>query len=351
MSVAVLSLTGILARKEEMPKVFIIAEAGVNHNGSFKTAKKMVDVAVSAGADAIKFQTFNAKLLVSKYAPKARYQKIAVGKDESQLEMIKKLELGFNAHKELLRYCYKKKIIFLSSAFDLESVDLLVRLGLKIFKIPSGEITNLPYLRKIGSSGKKIIMSTGMASLKEIKNALDVLLISGTKKENITVLHCNTEYPTPFKDVNLLAMLTIKDKLKVSVGYSDHTLGIEVAIAAVALGASVIEKHFSLNKDMVGPDHKASLDPGELSDLVASIRNIEKALGSGHKKLSLSEAINIGIVRKSIVAARGIKKGELFNDDNLAIKRPGTGITPMKWDYLLGKIAKKDFCKDELIKI
>jgi N,N'-diacetyllegionaminate synthase len=267
-------------RKEKrMSKVFIIAEAGVNHNGSLKISKKMVDAAARAQADAIKFQTFHAPLLVSKFAPKASYQMKTTGSDKSQLEMIKKLELDLNAHKELIRYCGKKKIMFLSSAFDLKSIDFLVSLGLGILKIPSVEITNLPYLRKIGSLRKKIIMSTGMSSLKEIKEAIDVLIMSGTKKENITVLHCNTEYPTPFKDANLLAMLTIKKELGVRVGYSDHTLGIEAAVAAVALGAIVIEKHFTLDKKMPGPDHQASLDHEELKNMVAYIRNIEMELG------------------------------------------------------------------------
>lgn len=334
-----------------MHKVFIIAESGINHNGSLKIAKKMVDAAVSAGADAVKFQTFSADLLVSKYAPKARYQKIATGNEESQLEMLKKLELDLNAHRELLRHCRKKKIIFLSSPFDLKSVDLLARLGLKILKIPSGEITNLPYLRKVGSLRKKIIMSTGMANLKEIKNALDVLLINGTKKENITVLHCNTEYPTLFKDVNLLAMLTIKDKLSVQVGYSDHTLGMEVAIAAVALGASVIEKHFTLDRNMRGPDHQASLEPAELKNMVKMIRNIETALGTSEKKPTDSEKNNLRIVRKSIVAARAIKKGVRFSEENITVKRPGNGISPMKWDEVLGKMAKNKFRPDELLRI
>lgn len=338
-------------KEKRMSKVFIIAEAGVNHNGSLRIAKQMVDVAARAGADAIKFQTFHAHLLVSEFAPKARYQKKTTGRDESQLEMIKKLELDSNAHKELIRYCGNKKIMFLSSPFDLESIDLLARLGLKIFKIPSGEITNLPYLRKIGSLRKKIIMSTGMSSLKEIKEAMDVLVKSGTKKENITVLHCNTEYPTPFKDANLLAILTIKKELGVQVGCADHTLGIEAVVAAVALGAAVIEKHFTLNKNMPGPDHQASVGPEELRNMVASIRNIEMALGSGVKKMSSSEAANAPVVRKSIIAAIDIKKGEVFNENNLTVKRPGTGISPMKWDDVIGKIAKKSFHQDELIKI
>jgi len=338
-------------KERRMSKVFIIAEAGVNHNGSLTIAKKMVDVASSVGADAVKFQTFNAEALVSKYAPKAGYQKIATVKGESQLEMIRKLELGLNAHKELKRYCRAKKIMFLSSPFDLESIDFLAGLGLSTFKIPSGEITNLPYLRKIGSLRRKIIMSTGMATLEEVKDALDVLVKNGTKKKDIIVLHCNTEYPTPFKDVNLLAMLTIRDKFGVKVGYSDHTLGIEVAIAAVALGATVIEKHFTLDRDMLGPDHKASLEPFELKQMVGLIRNIERALGTGIKKPSKSEVKNIAVARKSIVAAIDIKEGEQFNKNSIAVKRPGFGLSPMLWDMVIGRKAKQDFKRDSLIKI
>jgi N,N'-diacetyllegionaminate synthase len=267
-----------------MSKVFIIAEAGINHNGSIEIARKMIDVGVSAGADAVKFQTFKAEKLVSKFALKAEYQKQTTKAEESQLEMVKKLELNFNDYKELKKHCEEKGIIFLSSPFDLESIDFLNEIGLEIFKIPSGEIDNLPYLRKIGSFGKKIILSTGMSNLKEIEDALNILVNTGTRKENITVLHCNTEYPTPFKDVNLLAMLTIKNAFNVSVGYSDHTLGIEVPIAAVALGATVIEKHFTLDRNMEGPDHRASIEPEELKAMIKAIRNIEKALGNGIKK-------------------------------------------------------------------
>ncbi|MFA6357067.1 MAG: N-acetylneuraminate synthase [Candidatus Omnitrophota bacterium] len=333
-----------------MDKVFIIAEAGVNHNGYLKIAKKMVDAAAESGADAVKFQTFNAESLVSKYAPKAAYQKKNTDKGESQLEMIKKLRLDFNAHKELIRYCRIKKIMFLSSPFDLESIDLLSGLGLEIFKIPSGEITNLPYLRKIGSLRKKIILSAGMADLKEIGIALEILISSGTKKSNITVLHCNTEYPTPLEDANLRAMLTIRDKFKVKVGYSDHTLGVEVAIAAVAMGASIIEKHFTLNKKMAGPDHKASLECDELKQMVTLVRNIEKAIGSGIKEPSKSEVKNINLVRKSIVAANNIKKGERFNKNNITVKRPGFGLSPMLWDAVVNKKAKQDFKAGDLIK-
>lgn len=334
-----------------MDKVFIIAEAGVNHNGSLKTAKKMVDAAVRAGADAVKFQTFHAESLVSEFAPKAAYQKKTGDKNESQLRMIKKLELGPDAHKELLRYCRARKIMFLSSPFDLKSIDLLVRMGLKTFKIPSGEITNLPYLRKIGTLQKKIIISTGMSSLAEIKDALDVLVKNGTKKKDITVLHCNTEYPTPFKDVNLSAMVTMKNILGVQVGYSDHTLGIEAVIAAAALGARVIEKHFTLDKKMPGPDQKASLEPVELEQMVSSIRNIERALGNGIKKATKSEKKNIAIVRKSIVAAGDIRKGEQFNKDIITVKRPGFGLNPMLWDRVIGRKAKRDFKAGDLIKI
>ena len=341
-----------LAKKEKkMSKVFIIAEAGVNHNGSLKTAKKIVNAAVQAGADAVKFQTFDAESLVSKYAPKAFYQKKNTDKGESQLEMLKNLELSLDAHKELLAYCRASKIMFFSSPFDFKSIDLLARLGLKILKIPSGEITNLSYLRKIGALRIKIIMSTGMATIAEVKTALDVLVKNGTKKKDIIVLHCNTEYPTPFEDVNLSAMLTMKNKLGVNIGYSDHTLGIEVAIAAVALGASVIEKHLTLDKNMSGPDHKASVSPDELKCMVKAIRNIEKAIGSGLKKPSRSELKNIVVVRKSIVASRKINKGDFFNHENISTKRPGNGISPMELDKILGKKAKRNFKKDEQISI
>jgi N,N'-diacetyllegionaminate synthase len=294
-------------------KTFIIAEAGVNHNGSLELAQKMIDAAVETGADAVKFQTFKAEKIVSRYAPKAKYQKKTTAAGESHLEMIKKLELDAADHQALIDYCKKKNIRFLSSPFDLESIDLLNELGLNIFKIPSGEITNLPYLRKIGALKKEIILSTGMADLGEIEDALDVLIKAGTARKNITVLHCNTEYPTPYEDVNLKAMETMGLAFPgIKVGYSDHTLGIEVPIAAVAMGATVIEKHFTLDKNMEGPDHKASLEPEELKAMVHAIRNIEKALGNGIKKPSPSELKNMPIARKSIVAARNIRKGELF---------------------------------------
>lgn len=334
-----------------LKKIFIIAEAGVNHNGSLLTAKKMIDVAVMSKSDAVKFQTFKAENMVSKFAKKALYQKRTTNPAQSQYEMLKMLEFNFKEYKRLFDYCRKKKIIFISSPFDLESIDLLNRLGVKMFKIPSGEITNLPYLRKIGGLKKKIIMSTGMANLKEIKSALDILISSGTKKSDMTVLHCNTEYPTPFEDVNLRAMLTIKDKFGVKVGYSDHSLGIEIPIAAASLGAQIIEKHFTLDKNMEGPDHKVSLDTGELKAMVKAIRNIEKALGDGVKKVSSSELKNIPMARKSIIAARDIKSGEIFTDKNISVKRPGLGINPMKWDEVIGKIAKKDFKEDELIEL
>jgi N,N'-diacetyllegionaminate synthase len=327
--------------------VFIIAEAGVNHNGSIELAKKLIDVAVLAGADAVKFQTFKAQNIVSKVAPKAPYQMNLTDIKESQFDMIKKLELDISSHKELISYCEVKKIMFLSTPFDLESIDMLNKLKLEIFKIPSGEINNLPYLRHIGSLRKKVILSTGMANIKEVRDALNVLTESGTKKNNITILHANTMYPTPFKDVNLKAMQTIKNELGVDVGYSDHTLGIEVDIAAVAMGASVIEKHFTLDKEMEGPDHKASLDPNELISMVTAIRNIEQAIGSGIKVITKSEKQNIKISRKSIVAKINIKKGDIFSNKNITTKRPGNGISPMKWDLFIGKIAKKDYEVDE----
>lgn len=333
-----------------MNKTFIIAEAGVNHNGSLEMAFQLIDVAVAAGADAVKFQTFKAEKVIAVNAPKASYQKETTGSDKSQLEMVKKLELDEAAHTMLHQHCQHKGIQFLSTPFDLESIDLLERLGLEIFKIPSGEITNLPYLRKLGALKKRLILSTGMANLGEIEAALDVLTESGTPLGNITVLHCNTEYPTPFEDVNLRAMLTIQNAFPgIAVGYSDHTIGIDVPIAAVALGAAVLEKHFTLDRNLPGPDHKASLEPDELKAMVQAIRNIEKALGTGIKKPSPSELKNKPIARKSIVAAFPIKKGETFTDMNITVKRPGIGITPMCWDEILGQVAQKDYEKDEMI--
>ena len=333
-----------------MKKVFIIAEAGVNHNGDINIAKRLIETAAKAGADAVKFQSFKAELVISKNAKKAQYQVQNTG-DESQLEMVKKLELDEKAHDELIAYAKSKNIEFLSTPFDLPSVDLQGKKRIKNKKIPSGEITNLPYLEKIGALGLKIILSTGMAKLGEIEKALEILEFSGTKKDDITVFHANTEYPTPFCDVNLKAMRTIKKAFKVKVGYSDHTKGIEVPIAAVALGASVIEKHFTLDRNMSGPDHKASLEPDELRAMVSAIRNIELALGSGIKTPSKSESKNINIARKSIVASRAIKKGEIFSKDNLAIKRPGSGISPMRWGEVLCSVASRDFSADELIEI
>ena len=332
-----------------MNKVFIIAEAGVNHNGSIELAKKLIDVASESGADAVKFQTFKAEKLVSKNAQKADYQKQTTDTKESQFDMIKKLELDMDTHKELMAYCKTKNIMFLSTPFDHDSIELLNDLGLEIFKIPSGEITNLPYLRHIGKLNKKAILSTGMADIGEIEDALDILILAGTKKENITVLHANTMYPTPMEDVNLKAMVTIGNSFGIAFGYSDHTLGIEVDIAAVALGACCIEKHFTLDCTMEGPDHKASLEPDELKAMVKAIRNIELALGSSVKKPSKSEIPNMQIARKSIVAKIGIKKGEILSEENIAIKRPGSGINPMRWDEIVGTVATKDYKEDELI--
>ena len=329
--------------------VFIIAEAGVNHNGSIELAYKLIDVASVSGVNAVKFQTFKAENLVSKNAQKAEYQKQTTNPSESQFNMLKKLELDTNAHKKLINYCKKKDIVFLSTPFDHESIDLLNELELQIFKIPSGEITNLTYLRHIGSLRKEVILSTGMSTLKEIEEALIILTSAGTSKENITILHANTMYPTPMEDVNLRAMQTIQDKFGVAVGYSDHTLGIEVDIAAVAMGATIIEKHFTINKTMDGPDHKSSIDPEELNAMVSSIRNIEKALGSSIKKPSKSEKPNIIMARKSIVARKSIKKGELFTENNLTTKRPGAGLSPMEWDSIIGKVAKKDYQIDDFL--
>ncbi|RUM75489.1 MAG: N-acetylneuraminate synthase [Sulfurovum sp.] len=330
--------------------VFIIAEAGVNHNGSTEFAKKLIDVAVEAGVDAVKFQTYKAEKLVSKNTKKAQYQKENMdSNDDSQFNMLKKLELDADTHHELIEYCNSKNIMFLSTPFDHDSIEMLDNLGLKIFKIPSGEITNLPYLRHIGSLEKKVILSTGMADMGEIEDALDILINAGTLKKNITVLHANTMYPTPMEDVNLNAMLTIGKAFDVAYGYSDHTLGIEVDIAAVAMGASCIEKHFTLDKTMEGPDHKASLEPDELKAMVKAIRNIELALGNGVKKPSKSEIPNIEVARKSIVTQRPIKKDEIFSEENLTIKRPGNGISPMRWDEIVGTVATRDYEEDELI--
>jgi len=332
-----------------MNSVFIIAEAGVNHNGSVDLAKKLIDVASISGADAVKFQTFKAENLVVKNTQKADYQRQTTDATESQFDMIKKLELDVETHKELIAYCKEKGIMFLSTPFDHESINLLSDLGLKIFKIASGEITNLPYLRHIGSLGKQVVLSTGMSNLEEVGDALNILINAGTSKDNITVLHANTMYPTPMEDVNLNAMLTIQKEFGVDIGYSDHTLGIEVDIAAVAMGASCIEKHFTLDKSMDGPDHKASLEPEELKAMVGAIRNIEKALGSSEKKPSPSETVNIDVARKSIVASQSIKKGDKLSSKNITTKRPGTGISPMKLDAIIGTPAKRDYQMDDLI--
>lgn len=335
----------------EMSRVFIIAEAGVNHNGSLEIAKALVDAAAQAGADAVKFQTFKASNLVSKSAQKADYQKKTTGAAETQHAMLEKLELNEYAHQSIIRHCKNKNILFLSTPFDSESIEMLQSLGMSIYKIPSGEITNLPYLRHVGQLGKEIILSTGMSNLDEIGNALDVLERAGTPRSSVTVLHATTEYPCPIQEVNLNAMLTIHKTFDVRVGYSDHTSGIEVPIAAVALGARVIEKHFTLDRAMDGPDHKASLEPDELNAMVKAIRNIEEALGDGIKRPMTSEVKNKLVVRKSLVASREIKAGEFFNAENIGTKRPGTGISPMLWDEVIGKRASRDFLIDELIEL
>ena len=332
-----------------MEKVYIIAEAGDNHNGDFNTALKLVDVAKRAGADCVKFQTFVTEEIISKYAEMAEYQKKNTGKEESQFEMVKRLELSFDEFRKIKEYCDRVGIQFLSTPFDVKSVDFLNELGVPFFKIPSGEITNYPYLIKIAHTGKPVVMSTGMCEPDEILAAINVLEKNGSGE--ITLLHCNTEYPTPLKDVNLYAMRTMKKMFGKKVGYSDHTKGIEVPVAAVALGACVIEKHFTLDKNMPGPDHKASLEPDELGRMVKNIRNIEIALGDGVKRVSESERKNIAIARKSIVARRNIQEGEILTEENLAVKRPGTGINPMQWMEVLGTRAVRDFKEDELIEI
>lgn len=333
-----------------MNKVLIIAEAGVNYNGSLELAYKMVDEAKKAGADIVKFQTGVPEKVMSKYAEKAEYQKKNTGKaEESQLDMVRKLMLKFEEFVPLKKYCELSGIKFLSTPFDLSSIDFLEELGCDMWKIPSGEITNLPYLLRIAKTGKPIIMSTGMSTLEEVREALNVLKENGAGE--ITLLHCTTEYPAPLKDVNLKAMLTLKDTFGCKVGYSDHTPGIEVPVAAVAMGASVIEKHFTLDRNMEGPDHKASLEPDELAAMVKAIRNVELAIGTGVKEPSESEKKNMAIARKSIIAAKDIKKGEIFTEDNLTTKRPGNGISPMKWNEVIGKTAKRDFGEDELIEL
>lgn len=335
-----------------MNHVTVIAEAGVNHNGSIELAKQLVDKAVEAGVDFIKFQTFKAANLVTKKARQAEYQKNNIGGgDDSQYQMLKKLELTQEEHFELIEYCNQKGVRFFSTAFDFDSIEFLDSLHLGLWKIPSGEITNYPYIKKIAQKQGDVILSTGMSTSEDIQNAVDVLLRWGKTKDQITILHCNTEYPTPFEDVNLRAMLSIKEHIGTQVGYSDHTRGIEVPIAAVALGATVIEKHFTLDRNMSGPDHKASLEPDELKAMVSAIRNIEKALGSSEKKVTDSERKNIAVARKSIVAARNISKGEILTEENLTVKRPGTGISPMRWEEVLGTTAVRDFQEDELVEI
>jgi N,N'-diacetyllegionaminate synthase len=337
-----------------MSKVIIIAEAGVNHNGSLENAFKLIDAAVDAGVDYVKFQTFKSENLVSKSAKKADYQIQNTGNStDSQYEMLKKLELSHENHELLIDYCKQKNIRFFSTAFDLDSLQYLKEIGLDLVKIPSGEITNLPYLRKAAQLFNRVVLSTGMCTMEDIEAAVNVFTEEeAISKENITILHCNTEYPTPMNDVNLKAMLFIQQEFGTDVGYSDHTLGIEVPVAAVALGASVIEKHFTLDNTMDGPDHAASLEPQQLKEMVKAIRNIEQAIsGDGIKKPSESEMKNIEIARKSIVASAPISKGEIFTEDNLTIKRPGTGISPMKWDEVMGKVASKDYSTDDLIEI
>lgn len=329
--------------------VYVIAEAGVNHNGRLDLAKKLVDAAKDAGADCVKFQTFISGNLVSKWAGKAEYQKLQTDADESQLDMLKKLELSFDDFIELKDYCSLKDIEFLSTAFDNESIDFLDKIGMRKWKIPSGEITNLPYLVKIAKLNNPIILSTGMSTMDEIERA--VLLLKENGSGEITLLHCTTEYPTPYSDINLQAMLSIEEKFKTKVGYSDHSKGIEIPVAAVALGATVIEKHFTLDRNMEGPDHKASLEPDELKAMVDSIRHVESALGDGIKKPSISEEKNINIVRKSIVAKQPINKGELIAESMLTTKRPGKGINPMRWYDVIGTRAIRDFGEDEMIEL
>lgn len=331
-----------------MKRTLIIAEAGVNHNGDINLAKQLIDAAADAKVDYVKFQTFKAENLVSKSAKKAEYQKTNTKNNDSQYSMLKALELSDTDHEILIKYCNEKKVKFLSTAFDFDSIEYL-KDKLDFYKIPSGEITNYPYLVKVAKLGLSIVMSTGMATLQEVKEALTVLVENGVPKENITILHCNTEYPTPMQDVNLTAMNTIGHELGVDIGYSDHTLGIEIPIAAVALGATVIEKHFTLDRNLEGPDHAASLEPDELKNMVSAIRNIELALGNGVKEPSESEQKNISIARKSIVASSEIKIGEVFSEDNITVKRPGTGVSPMKWNEVLGQKASKNYKIDENI--
>ncbi len=329
--------------------VTVIAEAGVNHNGDMGTALQLIEAAAASGADYVKFQTFVADELVTRDAPKANYQRSTTDHGESQYDMIKRLELSRSDHLAMIGHCRESGIGFCSTAFNATSIELLAEFDLDFFKIPSGEIDNVPYLRQIAGMRRPIILSTGMATLSDVEFAIQTLEIAGTPRDDITVLHCNTQYPTPMQDVNLNAMLTIRDALKVRIGYSDHTLGTDVPIAAVALGATVIEKHFTLDRSMPGPDHAASLEPDELKAMVKAIRNIEIAMGDGIKHPSASESLNRSIVRKSIVARQSIRQGERFSIENLTVKRPGTGLSPTLWDQLLGKAASRDFARDELV--
>ena len=333
--------------------VLVIAEAGVNHNGDLATARRLVDCAVEAGADLVKFQTFKAEKIATDTARRANYQARNEGgtKADSQLEMLKRLELSEADHAKLIEHCEARGIGFFSTGFDLDSLDFLNGLGFEQFKVPSGEITNLPYLRRVASFGKEIILSTGMASLGDIEAAIEAIEAAGLRRERIIALHCTTEYPAPFDEVNLLAMNTIGQAFGVRVGYSDHTQGIEVSLAAVALGARVIEKHFTLDRSLPGPDHAASIEPDELSALVRGIRRIEQALGQPQKRRTASEASNVAVARKSIVAARPIAAGEIFSEKNLTVKRPGTGISPMRWDEVIGGAAPRDFISDEEINL
>lgn len=335
-----------------MNHVIIIAEAGVNHNGSIEMAKKLIDAACGCGVDYVKFQTTKGpEAITSRFAQMADYQKNNLHQDESQLEMLRRILLRMEDFEKLNTYCGKQGVKFLSTPFDLESIDFLAGLNMDYMKIPSGEITNLPYLRKIAKLNIPVIMSSGMCTLGDIEAAMNVLTMNGLDESEISLLHCNTEYPTPFEDVNLRAMLTLKQCFGVRVGYSDHTKGIEVPIAAVAMGAEIIEKHFTLDRTLPGPDHVASLEPNELKEMTVAIRNIENAIGTGLKKVTASEQKNIAIARKSIIAARNIKAGEIFTDENLTAKRPGNGISPMQWDDVVGKTARRDFMEDELIEL
>lgn len=331
--------------------VIIIAEAGVNHNGDYELAKQLVIKAKEAGVDYVKFQTAKPELVISKFAEMAEYQKENTGKVESQLEMCKKIHLKLEDYKPLKAFCEEVGVKFISTPFDLVSIDVLEELNMDFWKIPSGEVTNYPYLVKIAKTHRPVIMSTGMCEIYEIRDALKILLDNGLTKEQISLLHCNTEYPTPYQDVDLKAMYDLINEFGLRTGYSDHTVGIEVPIAAVAMGAEIIEKHFTLDHNMPGPDHKASLEPNELKQMVTSIRNIEQALGDGKKHVSNSERKNIVIARKSIIASRDIKKGEVFTEENLTVKRPGNGISPIRWNEIIGKTAKRDFIEDELIEI